>query len=731
MASATGNTVQHWRAKVNAYISATADTQVTIVCEAYWCSIGWGYDVAARGEAIANGSSSGMQVFNASSSTGQTREIKVATKTITVTRGDVDRNITCTANVQVTGGYHNGTSAANVNLTIPAIAYQTPSAPSNVSASRNSDTQASVSWNNNPSGILKKYAGVFVERQVDNGSFAQVAALDGAASNYVDNGIEAHHRYAYRVRAKNNAGYSAYAASEYIYTTPAEPVSVAVVKRGANVVEVKWEAGSAYAEAHEVERSRDGVSWDDVTTEGSGLDGSYVDDGTPAGGVVYRVRARRDGLYSGWVKTGWVTTVVAPDAPTVVSRPASVLETGSVAHLVWSANHPDGSEVSSSQLEIAVDGGAAQTVIIEGAATEYDYSQTASPATVSIRIRTHGLYDGWGAWSGAVVFTLADVPQILIPLPASDGAVIDALPCQVAWEIVDATGVAAQSIELLDRAGAVVYRSALAPDSREFAFAPSVYMLQNNAEYTVRLTAIGGSSLSGKSERSFRTEYEQPVVPTASISYKEEDASASVQVFFGSEEGKPQAEYASVARILPNGDRWLVADRLGNGEFARDPLPPLNQGFTYLVTVYALSGAATAIGLDAMLVLPGTFAVNAGADASRCALTRRATSLSRSSKLEGTLFTFADGGENDGLPEFYPSGNKTASVAAMVVCDQLQHDALMSVVRSQPVCWIRDPLGNRERVHLSISDDVSAGYPPVHSVGLEGDVLVFREANNG
>ena len=256
-------------------------------------------------------------------------------------------------------------------------------------------------------------------------------------------------------------------------------------------------------------------------------------------------------------------------------------------------------------------------------------------------------------------------------------------------------------------------------------------MLQNNAEYTVRLTAIGGSSLSGKSERSFRTEYEQPVVPTASISYKEEDASASVQVFFGSEEGKPQAEYASVARILPNGDRWLVADRLGNGEFARDPLPPLNQGFTYLVTVYALSGAATAIGLDAMLVLPGAFAVNAGADASRCALTRRATSLSRSSKLEGTLFTFADGGENDGLPEFYPSGNKTASVAATVVCDQLQHDALMSVVRSQPVCWIRDPLGNRERVHLSISDDVSAGYPPVHSVGLEGDVLVFREANNG
>ena len=48
MASATGNTVQHWRAKVNAYISATADTQVTIVCEAYWCSIGWGYDVRSR-----------------------------------------------------------------------------------------------------------------------------------------------------------------------------------------------------------------------------------------------------------------------------------------------------------------------------------------------------------------------------------------------------------------------------------------------------------------------------------------------------------------------------------------------------------------------------------------------------------------------------------------------------------------------------------------------------------
>ena len=310
-------------------------------------------------------------------------------------------------------------------------------------------------------------------------------------------------------------GYSAYAASEYIYTTPAGArLCRLVVKRGANVVEVKWEAGSAYAEAHEVERSRDGVSWDDVTTEGSGLHGSYVDDGTPAGGVVYRVRARRDGLYSGWVKTGWVTDCSCPHAPTVVSRPRFRSGDGECgASCLERANHPDGSEVSPSQLEIAVDGGAAQTVIIEGAATGDDYSQTASPATVSIRIRTHGLYDGWGAWSGAVVFTLADVPQILISLPASDGAVIDALPCQVAWEVVDATGVAAQSIELLDRAGTVVYRSALAPDSREFAFAPSVYMLQNNAEYTVRLTAIGGSSLSGKSERSFRTEYEQPVVP--------------------------------------------------------------------------------------------------------------------------------------------------------------------------------------------------------------------------
>lgn len=119
MASAYGNQVQRWRSKVVADITSQTDTQTTVRVRCYWCSVSYGYRVFANGTAY-NGSQTSYAEFSARSGTGETVETLVTEKTVTYTRTNSNQNIACKAVVNVTGGFHNGTSTATVTVTIPA-----------------------------------------------------------------------------------------------------------------------------------------------------------------------------------------------------------------------------------------------------------------------------------------------------------------------------------------------------------------------------------------------------------------------------------------------------------------------------------------------------------------------------------------------------------------------------------------------------------------------------------
>lgn len=536
MATGNGNFVSGsgygWRVQV--VVSTASETATTITFNVY----GQFYN-EHRILSYANGSVSGggqSRSWNGSTrnlNSGNPGTTNFASYSVKLSKGSSARTETFSARFQVTGGYGNGTSDASVGVSVPAITYSAPNAPSNCSASRNSDTQATVTWSNGSTSTTQPRTDVLVERQTDSGSWVQVASLSDSATNYTDNGISADHRYAYRVRSKGNGGTSGYSTSGYIYTTPAAPSSVTAAKDSASSVTLSAEGLPAWAEGYEVGRTSDGGgSWSVVGTADTF---PWTDASAPAGTIRYRVRSYRGELYSAYVESNSITTITPPLAPTVQALP-SVVATGSTLTVQWTPNHPDGSAQTQAQIEYTVGSGSPQASTVQGAGTSYRLpaSATASAGTVSVRVRTHGLDDDWGAWSAAQTVRVAVPPSASITVPPVDGARVGSLPLTVEWDASDATGVSSQSIALLDSAGSTLYSASLGASERELVLDDSTYLLDNATDYSLRLTVRGGSSLTTTVARSFSTSFAEPARPDAGLSVDPSDLSAAVTVYAGS-----------------------------------------------------------------------------------------------------------------------------------------------------------------------------------------------------
>lgn len=547
MATGYGNFVSGsgygWRVQVVVNVASESATQITFNVYGQFYN-------EHRILSFANGSVSGggqSRSWNGSTrnlNSGNPGTTNFASYSVTLNKGSSARTETFSARFQVTGGYGNGTSNASVGVTVPAITYSAPNAPSNCSASRNSDTQATVTWSNGSTSTTQPRTAVLVERQTDSGSWVQVASLSASATNYTDNGISADHRYAYRVRSQGNGGTSGYSTSGYIYTTPAAPTSVTAVKESTSSVTLSAEGLPAWAEGYEIERTADGGgSWDSVGTADTF---PWTDASAPAGTIRYRVRSYRGDLYSAYVESNSITTITPPLAPTVQALP-SVVATGSTVTVQWAPNHPDGSEQSSAQVEYTIGSGPAQTATVQGSAASYKLpaSATSSAGTVSVRVRTHGLDDEWGAWSAAQTVRVAVPPSASITVPPIDGARVGSLPLTVEWDASDATGISSQSIALLDSAGRTLYSASLGASERELVLDESTYLLSNATDYSLRLTVRGGSSLTTTVARSFSTNFAEPARPDAALSVDPSDLSAAVTVYAGS----PSSETGGVVEV--------------------------------------------------------------------------------------------------------------------------------------------------------------------------------------
>ena len=446
-------------------------------------------------------SSGGWGAYSSEQSVSAYGTTTLKTQTFNVTRGTSAKTLACKASILGggTGMYAGKYDEASVNVTIPAISYDAPNAPSSCSATRNSDTSATVTWTNGATDTTHPRTATLIERQTDAGSWAQVASVGDSVTSYADNGISANHRYRYRVRAQNTAGYSSYATSGYIYTTPAAPTAVNLTKTAATTISVDATVSAPYATGYDVQRSTDsGSTWSANIATNASLP---VTD-TITGTVRYRVRSNRsNSLYSAWKTSAGITTIVPPLAPTITQSPKNPTSYGNSSTIKWTPNHPDGSTQSAAQIKVTDPNGTATTYSVTTAKT-YTFTPNATGAWTA-QVRTKGLDASYGAWSQTVSWGVYDPPSVVITTPASDGTVITTMPISVAWTVTDPTGVSSQKLAIADVGGTVLYTATPATADRTASITASNVVLATDSTYSIKLTVNGGSGLSSTAVRTF------------------------------------------------------------------------------------------------------------------------------------------------------------------------------------------------------------------------------------
>ncbi len=224
-----------------------------------------------------------------------------------------------------------------------------------------------------------------IERRVadDAPGFRQVAtvpAADGTGSvvAYLDGGLVPATRYAYRVRAANAGGNSAYTGEVSARTLPNPPgvpsgLGVSVVSQ--NELKLTWIDGSSDETGFKIERSLDGMSFTQIDTAAENAT-SYSNSGLlPNTAYYYRVRATNDGGDSAYSNVASGTTQPeVPQSPTGLS--ALVSPTG--VQLSWSDTSDN---ETGFRLERSTDGVAFSLLVVLGMDASSHTDQSVAPNT--------------------------------------------------------------------------------------------------------------------------------------------------------------------------------------------------------------------------------------------------------------------------------------------------------------------------------------------------------------
>lgn len=597
--------------------------------------------------------------------------------------------------------------------------YTTPTPPERASVIRVSDTSQTVSW---VRGVNADncWSGVSIERQTDGGSLVSVYNGTTSGTSWSDTSTTAGHAYAYQVRGKNPSGTSEAVTAGTVYTTPSAPSGVTASAASATTATIDATSKPKYADSYEIQRKTTG-DWEAVSTATS-LPATVA---TSAGSNTFRVRAKKGDLTSEWAVSNSITTVAKPLAPTITGLGSRYL-VGATAAFAWTPNHPDGSAQAQAQVEVTEPDGTVRTATVTGATATYSISKLVA-GTYKVRVRTHGLYDGWGDWSGYSQATVYAAPTASITSPATEGATIDRLPLSVAWSASDSTGVQGQVLELLSATGEVLYTTKPAATARAASIGTKDYQLLNGTSYQLRLTVTAGSSFSVTATRGFKTGWTAPAAPVLDW-YYDDALAAHVTVRFGSATGVPDTSYVSLTRVNEDGTETELAASVGDNSTVVDRLPPLGTAFTYRATSHTDYGATGTKELDAIIDVDA-LAVNWGDDASSCETFTRNLSESRSISYDAEVMFFADGGETEGLPVAYPLDNLTQSgTFSFSTLTRAEFEAARRIVR-QPVVWLRYRWGQVFRAYATLSS--SEKNKEVYDWSMKFQRVAWREPTRG
>lgn len=282
-----------------------------------WNSTGAGWTITCDGQ-----SHSGTSTFNINSGGGNWVWGNIAYGiTFDLARGSSARVVNISATINT--GVNPATISASTTYTVPAIAGTPPGIPINPTATRNSDSQLTIKWTNNPpstGGIT----GTYINEAVNDGGYSQNinTTTSGSQTSFVRTGLTTNSKYVYRLMHYNGYGQSSdYAYTPAVYTTPATPQGATAIKIGNRVGLICDHSNVRYPASFQWQRASNSSFTSGLTT----LSGtaSSISDTTTLETPYYRVRVlgMTEGLYSGW-RTATLTKspqifVQIPDGKTI------------------------------------------------------------------------------------------------------------------------------------------------------------------------------------------------------------------------------------------------------------------------------------------------------------------------------------------------------------------------------------------------------------------------------
>lgn len=200
--------------------------------------------------------------------------------------------------------YNAGGNSAYTDVSTTTVPEMLPNAPNTLVGYDISATENDLTWVDK--SIVED--GFAVERNVDGGSYVNIATTTANVTSYQDFTVTRGHTYKYRVRAFNSYGYSGYT---FVYTITKileTPTGLSATNISSTENDLSWTDNSTSEDGFKIERRLSGGTFTNIAT--TTVDVTSYQDMTVSSGNTYnyRIRAYTSGGNSSYSNT--VTTTV-------------------------------------------------------------------------------------------------------------------------------------------------------------------------------------------------------------------------------------------------------------------------------------------------------------------------------------------------------------------------------------------------------------------------------------
>jgi predicted phage tail protein len=327
--------------------------------------------------------------------------------------------------------------SVEASATTPGVPPPVPGAPSDLSAVAVDTSTIDLNWTAS-AGVVDGY---HIERSLTPGSgFAPVDTVAGGATAFQDTDLEGGTTYHYRVRARNESGFSNYSAEASATTpvppppVPGAPTDLSAAAVDTSTIDLSWTASAGVVDGYYIERSlAPGSGFAPVDTVAGGVTVFQDTDLESGTTYYYRVRGRNISGFSDYSAEASATTPVppppVPGAPTDLSAVATDTST---IDLSWTAS---GGVVDGYHIERSLTSGSGFVAVdtVAGGVTVFQDTSLESGTTYYYRVRGRNV-SGFSSYSVEASATTPGVPPPVPGAPSDLSAVaVDTSTIDLNW----------------------------------------------------------------------------------------------------------------------------------------------------------------------------------------------------------------------------------------------------------------------------------------------------------